>query len=276
MPCLCAWCFLFSNPRSFVLHFGVASRKGAFIMLGGYANRVAWIDLASGNVEYKGIAEEDAKKYFGARGLGVKYVFDNGPEVEPLSPDNILCVMNGPLTGTNVNMSGRLAVVTKSPLTGTVADSPHGRLDRGQAASGPASTAWSSRARPTSPVYAYCENDEVTLHDASDVWGKDIHETLAILQANATATTVDGHGHRPGRREPGALCRLGQCRRSSGRPQRHRRRRRQQEPQGHRHQGRQEATAPAGRQGSRQGSPPARPWPPSWPRRTSRRPRRAA
>ena len=55
-----------------------------------------------------------------------RYVFDNGPEVDPLSPDNILCVMNGPLTGTNVNMSGRLAVVTKSPLTGTVADSHMG------------------------------------------------------------------------------------------------------------------------------------------------------
>ncbi|MCB0129473.1 MAG: aldehyde ferredoxin oxidoreductase, partial [Caldilineaceae bacterium] len=69
-------------------------------MIGGFANRVAWIDLASGNVDYKGIDEGDAKKYLGARGLGVKYVFDNGPEVDPYSPDNLLCVMNGPLTGT--------------------------------------------------------------------------------------------------------------------------------------------------------------------------------
>ena len=88
--------------------------------LGGYANRVAWIDLAKGTVEYKPIAEEDALKYIGARGLGVKYVYDNGPQVDPLSPDNILCFMNGPLTGTDANMSGRMAIVTKSPLTGTV------------------------------------------------------------------------------------------------------------------------------------------------------------
>ena len=88
-------------------------------MLGGYANRVAHIDLTSGTVENRPVPEEWALKYIGARGLGVRYVFEAGPEVDPLSPENLLCFMNGPLTGTAANMSGRLAVVTKSPLTGT-------------------------------------------------------------------------------------------------------------------------------------------------------------
>ena len=150
-------------------------------MLGGFANRVAWIDLSSGNIEYKGIDEEDARKYIGARGLGVKYVFDNGPEVEPYSPDNLLCVMNGPLTGTDVNMSGRLAVVTKSPLTGTVADAHMGGWTA-------AKLKWAGfdglvfKGKADTPVYAYCEGGNVTLHDASDLWGKGIHETLAILK----------------------------------------------------------------------------------------------
>ena len=51
---------------------------------------------------------------------------ENGPTVEPLSPENMLCFFNGPLTGTEANMSGRMAIVTKSPLTGTVTDSHHG------------------------------------------------------------------------------------------------------------------------------------------------------
>ncbi len=91
--------------------------------LGGYANHMAHVDLTSGTVEYKPIPEDWALKYIGARGLGVRYVFENGPQVDPLSPDNILCVMNGPLSGTETNMSGRQAFVTKSPLTGTVTDS---------------------------------------------------------------------------------------------------------------------------------------------------------
>jgi aldehyde:ferredoxin oxidoreductase len=150
--------------------------------IGGFANRVAWIDLTSGDIEYKGIDEEDARKYIGARGLGVKYVFDNGPQVDPFSPENILCVMNGPLTGTNVNMSGRLAVVTKSPLSGTVADSHMGGWTA-------AKLKWAGfdglvfKGRAPKPVYAYVEDGQVTLHDATDLWGKGIHETLRTLRA---------------------------------------------------------------------------------------------
>ena len=96
------------------------------MQLGGYADRVARVDLTAGEVHYEGIKREDALKYIGGRGLGVKYVFDNGPQVDPLSPDNILCFMVGPVTGSNLNMSSRLAVVTKSPLTGTVTDSHQG------------------------------------------------------------------------------------------------------------------------------------------------------
>lgn len=150
-------------------------------MYNGYANRVAWIDLSDGAIEYKEVDQKDAEMYLGARGLGVKYVFDNGPEVDPLSPENILCVMGGPLTGTNVNMSGRLAVVTKSPLTGTIADSHMGGWTA-------AKLKWSGfdglvfKGKADKPVYAYLEDGQVTLHDASDVWGKGIHETLKILR----------------------------------------------------------------------------------------------
>ncbi len=150
-------------------------------MIGGFANRVAWIDLTSGAIEYRGIDENDARKYIGARGLGVKYVFDNGPSVDPYSPDNLLCVMNGPLTGTDVNMSGRLAVVAKSPLTGTIADSHMGGWTA-------AKLKWAGfdglvfKGKAAGPVYAYVEDGQITLHDAADLWGKGVHETLRILR----------------------------------------------------------------------------------------------
>jgi len=94
--------------------------------LGGYADKVAHVDLSSSKIEYKPIPEDWKQKYIGARGVGVRYVYENGPQVDALSPDNIICFMNGPMTGTEANMSGRLAAVTKSPLTGTVTDSHHG------------------------------------------------------------------------------------------------------------------------------------------------------
>ncbi len=151
------------------------------MQLGGYADRVARIDLTTGQVRYEGINEKDARKYIGGRGLGVKYVFDNGPQVEPFSPDNILCFMAGPLTGSAVNMSGRMAIVTKSPLTGTVTDSHQGGWSG-------ARQRWAGfdglifKGAAPHPVYAYVEDGHMDLRDARDLWGKGVHETVKTLQ----------------------------------------------------------------------------------------------
>ncbi len=149
---------------------------------GGYRNRIAWVDLLSGQTDYKPIDPEDARKYIGGRGLGAKYVFANGPQVDPLGPDNILCLMTGPLTGTDVNLSGRIAACTKSPLTGTIVDSHHGGWSG-------ARLKWAGldgivfKGRSERPVYAYVEGGQLTLHDASDLWGKGVHDTVKALLA---------------------------------------------------------------------------------------------
>jgi aldehyde:ferredoxin oxidoreductase len=149
--------------------------------LGGYANKLAWVDLTAGKVEFKPIPEDDARKYIGARGLGVKFVFDNGPKVDPLSPDNILCFMNGPLTGSEANMSGRMAVVTKSPLTGTITDSHHGGWSA-------ARLRWAGydglifKGKAKKPVYVYIHDGEFEILDAAEVWGKTVHETVKFFK----------------------------------------------------------------------------------------------
>lgn len=149
--------------------------------IGGFANNMAHVDLSSGKVEYKEIPEDWARKYIGARGLGVRYVFENGPEVDPLSSDNILCFMNGPMTGTAANMSGRIAVVTKSPLTGTVTDSHMGGWSA-------ARMRWAGfdglifKGKSDKPVYAYLEDGKLELRDASEVWGLGVHDTVKHFQ----------------------------------------------------------------------------------------------
>ncbi len=145
--------------------------------LGGYADKVAWVNLTTGKTEFKPIPEEDKLKYVGARGVGVKFVFDNGPSVDPLSPDNILCFMNGPMTGSEANMSGRMAVVTKSPLTGTITDSHHGGWSA-------ARLRWAGydglvfKGKAPKPTYVYIHDGEFELLDASEVWGKGVHDTI--------------------------------------------------------------------------------------------------
>lgn len=149
--------------------------------LGGYANRVARVDLTAGTVTYEEINEQDARLYIGARGLGVKYLLDNGATVDPDGPDNMLAFMNGPLTGSEATMSGRMAIVTKSPLTGTVSDSHIGGWSA-------ARMRWAGfdallfTGRAESSVYAYVEDGKVELRPATDVWGKGVHDTVPYFQ----------------------------------------------------------------------------------------------
>ena len=148
--------------------------------MGGYRDRVAQVDLGGSEVSYRGIDDNDAKKYIGARGLGVKYVFDAGPDVDPMGPDNRLAFMTGPLTGTQTVMSGRIALVTKSPLTGTVTDSHHGGWSG-------ARLKWAGLdgilldGESDDPVYLFVEDGDVEVRDASHLWGEGVHDTIDAL-----------------------------------------------------------------------------------------------
>lgn len=150
-------------------------------MFGGFKNREVVVNLSSGQVEYRQLDEDLVKKFIGGRGLGVKYVLDNGPEVEALSEDNILCMMTGPVTGSRSSMSGRLCMVTKSPLTGTVTDSHMGGWSA-------ARLKWSGidnvifKGKSDKPVYLYIENGQAELRDASELWGQSTRATVKAMQ----------------------------------------------------------------------------------------------
>jgi len=101
--------------------------------------------------------------------------------VEPLSAENLLCIMTGPVTGSRSTMSGRLCVVTKSPLTGTVTDSHMGGWTA-------ARLKWAGidniliSGKSDKPVYLYIENGQGTLHDAADLWGQGTRATVKAMQ----------------------------------------------------------------------------------------------
>ena len=149
--------------------------------LSAFGQNVAHVDLASGAIETKAAPEDWVRRYIGARGLGVRYVLEAGAEVDPLSPENRLCFMNGPLTGSEASMSGRWACVTKSPLTGTVTDSHQGGWTG-------ARVRWAGfdglvfEGRSERPVYAFIEDGRIELRDASEVWGQGIHATVAFFR----------------------------------------------------------------------------------------------
>jgi aldehyde:ferredoxin oxidoreductase len=91
----------------------------------GLHGKILKVDLTDDNINEIKIPDEYAKKYIGGKGLGLRYLLDtnSNSNYEPLSADNPLIYMTGPFTGFGIPGSGRHVVLSKSPLSGFLAES---------------------------------------------------------------------------------------------------------------------------------------------------------
>src|SRR5947207_874309 len=90
----------------------------------GFHGRLLAIDLDSGQSSYRDLEEPRLRAFLGGIGLGTSLLYDYAlPGVEPFSPANPLIFASAPLVGTGLTTTAKFAVVTKSPLTGFIADS---------------------------------------------------------------------------------------------------------------------------------------------------------
>jgi len=143
--------------------------------------RTMEVDLSSGEVQFRPLDTDVARLFLGGRGLGARLLWDIvGPDVDPLSPENVLIFCTGPLTATAFQTSNRFSVTTKSPLTGTVLDANSGgfwgmRLKRSGL------DALIVRGRAGRPVYLDISSDAAVLQDASQLWGTTVPEATRAL-----------------------------------------------------------------------------------------------
>jgi aldehyde:ferredoxin oxidoreductase len=145
-------------------------------MYGGYQGRLLKIDLTSGVIGSMDTPEDMIQAYIGGKGFGARLLYDFvGPEVDPLSPENVLMFLPGPLTGT-MAPSMREAVVFKSPLTGIYGDSFHGGF-LGPEIKYCGFDGILITGRANSPAYVLIDGDRVEIRDAQFLWGADTTET---------------------------------------------------------------------------------------------------
>jgi aldehyde:ferredoxin oxidoreductase len=90
----------------------------------GFHGRLLHVDLTSGQSSWHEIEESRLRAFLGGIGLGTSLLYDYAPPgVDPFSPANPLIFASAPLVGTGLTTTAKFAVVTKSPLTGFIADS---------------------------------------------------------------------------------------------------------------------------------------------------------
>jgi len=90
----------------------------------GFHGRLLHLDLTSGRSVWREIEPSRLRAFLGGIGLGTSLLYDYAPRgVDPFSPENPLIFASAPLVGTGLTTTAKFAVVTKSPLTGFIADS---------------------------------------------------------------------------------------------------------------------------------------------------------
>jgi aldehyde:ferredoxin oxidoreductase len=147
-----------------------------------YKGKILEVNLANGSIAHSTLEQDILRRFIGGSGLAAKLFLDRvSPDVDPLSGENILFIMTGPLAGTALPGVSRLAAGFKSPLTNIWGESNcggnFGPELKFAGYDGIAIAGISDR-----PVYLFIDDDRVEIRDASDLWGRDIYETTDLLK----------------------------------------------------------------------------------------------
>lgn len=143
------------------------------------------IDLATNTIESFPIPAEYARDFLGGASLAARLLFDSlTHELDPLSPEAPLLILNGPLSGTAGPTVGRFVVCGKSPATGLWAESNCGGFFGPELRMAGWDGIWLT-GKANKPVYLLLRDSQVEIRDAANLWGKDTYEIQeAIKQEN--------------------------------------------------------------------------------------------
>lgn len=147
----------------------------------GYHGKILEVDLTSGDITTKPLDPGAVERYGGGRGLAARLFFDAvDPECKPLGKDNVIVIATSPLIGSQAPTASRGHMVFKSPLTELMGSSNCGGT-------------WAYMLKATGhdvlmikgkagePVMIDIGPDTQEIRQAHRIWGKDVHETTAIL-----------------------------------------------------------------------------------------------
>lgn len=149
---------------------------------GGYTGKILRINLSTQAATTEDLPKEIAADFIGGAGFGIKYLFEEVPATtDPLGPENKLIFASGPLTGTNIPCTSRMAVTAKSPLTGAV----------GMALSGghfPAELKFAGydalivEGKSEAPTLLVIKDGDVKFRSAEKIWGMKTLDAQQIIK----------------------------------------------------------------------------------------------
>jgi len=150
----------------------------------GYAGNILRVDLSKGKVSSEPINRKWIEMFVGGKGLAARYLFEElKPGIDPLSPENLLIFMTGPILAVDPQPAGfsKGVVVTKSPATNTFVDSYFGGSLHAQIKlAGFDGVIIHGKANKLS--YLLVEDGGATIEQVENLRGKGVIETTEFLQ----------------------------------------------------------------------------------------------
>jgi aldehyde:ferredoxin oxidoreductase len=153
----------------------------------GASGKILRVNLTKASIETEHLPESFYRLYPGGKALAGYFLLkEMQPGTDPFSPNNLLVLANGLLTGSPLSTATRFTVAARSPLTGGYGESE-------------ASGFWGPELRNAGwdailitgkserPVYLCIRDDQVSLQPAEDLWG----QTPEMVQTTIREKTAE-------------------------------------------------------------------------------------
>lgn len=144
-------------------------------------SKIAYIDLSKKKVSVKGTPRKWVKRLLGGRGVSALILYSLlKPEIDPLSPENVLVVSVGLMAGIPLP-SARVNIGAKSPLTGALGSSNcGGHFAPEMRRAGFDHLVIVGRAKE--PTYLWISDGNIEFKKATQLWGLDTVETQEAIK----------------------------------------------------------------------------------------------
>lgn len=149
----------------------------------GVWNKLLRVDLTNRKASVQELPEKVLENFIGGAGIGAWVLWKEVPaEIKAFDSDNRIIFATGPFQGNRQTGAAKWTIVTKSPAFEANATSC-ATWKWGIELKKAGYDALVVYGKADAPVYIKIDNDEVTVCDATELWGKDSYSTEDILQA---------------------------------------------------------------------------------------------
>jgi aldehyde:ferredoxin oxidoreductase len=148
----------------------------------GYTGKILRINLTEQKTSVESTSQQLARRFIGGTGYGGYLLYHEVPiAIDPLGPENKLIFVTGPVTGTVWPTAGRMAVVSKSPLTGIWAES-HVGGHLGPEIKYAGYDFIIVEGKAAKPSVVSIVNEDIQFHKAASYWGLTTQQTSKAVR----------------------------------------------------------------------------------------------